>query len=103
MLGTLSKIQSNDQTLNQIQDLNIRTLNPVLQNQLLQGQLLQNQKLSSGANTINHKLGRNLIGWFLTRIRANAQVWDTQDSNSSPGQTLILNASTAVTVDLWVF
>ena len=103
MLTKLSKVQSTDDVLNRVQDGLIRSLNPVLGNQILQGQLLQSVSLATGLNTINHKLGRDLVGWFITRLRANSIVWDSQDTNQSSNLTLILNASAPVVIDLWVF
>lgn len=78
-------------------------LNPLISNQLTNGNLLTNQALASGANVINHKLGRPLKGWIITRCRAAATFYDTQDASLTPQLTLNLNSSAAVTVDLWVF
>ena len=80
-------------------------LSPLLNLPLVKGSVLQSVALSSSAspNVINHKLGRNLQGWFLVRNRANAVVWDSQDSNSTPNLTLNLLCSADVTVDIYVF
>ena len=99
----LAKIQSTDDVTNRIQDQLISKMNPVLSNQLTNGSLLTSISLNSGSNTVNHKLGRKLVGWFVTRLRANVQIWDSQDGNKNDSQTLLLNASGSVTVDIWVF
>lgn len=66
--------------------------------------LLTSVVLKSGqVNIINHTLGRTLTGWTVIRQRAQAQLWDTQDSNAAPNLTLWLNTSANVTVDLLVF
>lgn len=78
-------------------------LNPILRNALNQGLLLQNVQLVSGANVINHKLGRNLVGWFITRQRSAATLYDTQDVNQISNLTLNLTSSATVNVDLYVF
>lgn len=78
-------------------------LNPILTNPLVAGELLTGVALSSGANVVNHKLGRKLQGWVLTRVRANATVYDTQDLNARSQLTLLLTSSAAVIVDLYVF
>lgn len=65
--------------------------------------ILKNVALTTGANTINHKLGRKLQGWSIIRIRSAATIYDTQDSNQSPDLTLTLNASANVNVDIEVF
>jgi hypothetical protein len=78
-------------------------LNPVLSNPLFNGVHLPNVELSTGANTINHKLGRRLQGWIITRKRAGADIYDTQQSNARPNLTLDLVSSANVTVDLYVY
>ena len=78
-------------------------INPVLNNAFNNGLLLKDQSLAVGANVINHKLGRKLQGWVLTRVRAASSIYDTQDTNQSPQLTLNLQSSAAVVVDLYVF
>ena len=91
--GALSKVQDNIDM----------ALTPLLNAAITDGILLVNIPLASGLTQVEHRLGRPLKGWIITRQRANASVWDTQDTNSKASKTLALNASTAVTVDLWVF
>jgi hypothetical protein len=79
-------------------------LNPILARPTLDSSMLQNVSLTNGANVINHKLGRNLQGWFPVRFHGSyAQLYDTQDTNQTPSLTLNLNASANVVVDLVVF
>jgi hypothetical protein len=78
-------------------------INPVLNNPISNGVLLSNVVLTTGANVINHTLGRKLQGWTMTRIRASATFYDTQDTNTMPELTLQLNASGNVTVDIYCF
>jgi hypothetical protein len=80
-----------------------KEINPLLNNPVSNGVLLKSVVLASGDNTINHTLGRNLQGWVLVRVRAAATIYDKQDTNKMPELTLVLNASAAVTVDLYVF
>lgn len=70
---------------------------------LLDGVLLTNVELTTGLNSVPHKLGRELIGWIVVRPRADARLWDSQDDNIFKTKTLALNASADTTVDLWVF
>ena len=79
------------------------TLNPVLANPLLGGQLLDPQTLVLGDNTINHKLGRKLKGYFVVLNSAAATFYDKQAGNQMPQFTLVLNASAPTTVTLYVF
>lgn len=79
-------------------------LNPLLALPLSSGQILSNVSLVTGStNFINHKLSRKLQGWFVVRQRALASIYDAQDSNQNPVQTLALITSADVSVDLFVF
>jgi hypothetical protein len=102
-LEKLARVQTVSKEINQLQENVIRSVEPVLDNPLVDGVLLQSIILLSGGNTINHKLGRRLKGWIVTRIRASATIYDTQDTNLFPDLTLKLTASANVTVDLYVF
>lgn len=78
-------------------------LNPLLQLPQLKGEVLQSVSLQTGANIINHLLGRKLQGWQIVRQRSAASLYDTQDSNPSPQVTLYLTSSAPVVVDILVF
>ena len=72
---------------------------------LLDGHLLEGVKLTQGDNEIDHKLGRGLKGWILTRQDFDTIIIDKQVDNENADSNLILNSSTSgtATVDLWVF
>jgi hypothetical protein len=75
-------------------------LNNVLSFPISNGSILQDVPLLSGANVINHKLGRKLQGWAVVRmVGAFAQVYET----TSNTKTLTLNASAPTTISLLVF
>lgn len=78
-------------------------INPVLANPILNNNILKNVSLVAGSNTINHLLSRKLQGWIIVRQRALASIYDNQDSNPNPAQTLILTSNNPVVVDLVVF
>lgn len=101
---TLKKLSSENPETNKIQDNTQAALDPVLKSPLLNGTLLQNIKLQvSKNNDVDHKLNRNLRGWILVRQRAEATIWDLQDSNNLSKKTLRLRTTADVTVDIWVF
>jgi hypothetical protein len=79
------------------------TLNPLLANPIIQGQILSDVPLVMGANTINHGLGRKLVGYLVILNGANVTIYESQSTNQRPNLTLILNASGATTVSLYVF
>ena len=99
----LFKVQTTDRVVNQLQDNIANFVEPISDNVLLPGIILKNVALAASSNTIQHKLGRLLLGWFIVRQRASASIYDTQDTNPTPTKTLLLTSSAVVTVDLYVF
>ena len=89
--------------LQQTQNTWATILEPIVSNPIVNGLILKSVTLASGSNTINHRLGRKLQGWYIVRQRSAASVYDTQDSNQTPELTLTLESSAAVTVDIGVF
>lgn len=90
--------------MDQMQTLWASILNTFINKPALQVDILKNVSLVSGANIINHKLGRSLQGWYPTRFHGSfAEIYDTQDTNQTPQLTLNLNASANVIIDLVVF
>lgn len=92
-----------DRILSQLQTQWAKLINPVVNNPTSNSLILSNVLLVSGDNVIDHKLGRELIGWEVVRIRSAASLYDTQDTNQYPELTLALHASAPVSVDLLVF
>lgn len=75
-------------------------VNPVLGNPLNHASVLQNVALQSGVNVINHLLGRQMNGWFLTDKQGAAEIYRSAPLN---GLTLTLTSNAAVTVNIGVF
>ena len=99
----LPTYQTSNVTLNIIQSNWATLLNPLLDQAITQGQILENVDLVTGANTVNHRLGRKLRGWMIVRQRSSASIYDTQDTNPTPSVTLRLDSSANVKVDIFVF
>lgn len=89
---------------NKVQDNIQNALTPVLNKQILDGLQLTGIRLVAGqVNSIEHKLGRALIGYIITRKSANSNIWDSQDANRLSNLTLALLCSVDCTVDIWVY
>jgi hypothetical protein len=95
--------KSEDNSLTLLQTAWATQINPVLSLPQSSGIILKNVSLILGDNTIDHRLGRDLQGWQLIRVRAAATIYDKQDSNQLKSRTLVLNSSAPVVVDLFVF
>ncbi len=96
-------IASDSEQLTMLQTRWASILGPLLANPMLSGAVLKQVSLTTGSNVVNHRLGRKLQGWFLTRKRAAGNIYDTQDSNSMPELTLQLESSTSAVVDIYVY
>lgn len=104
MLKQYKKISSSDRAVNQLQENVEQVLSPIIDKEIIDGILIKDIELTTGQdNHINHLLGKTLTGYLITRQKASAIIWDSQDSNTSQSRTLILNCSANVTVSLWVF
>ncbi len=75
-------------------------IEPVLNNPLNKANLLTNVSLAVGSNVINHKLGRQMQGWFLADIQGAAQIYRSAAMNPL---TLTLHSDAIVVVNLAVF
>lgn len=75
-------------------------LNPVLANPLNSVSILKNVDLLTGANIINHLLGREMQGWMILDIDAAVVPYRSAPFNNL---TLTLTASAPCTVNIGVF
>ena len=102
-LKALKTIQPKEYELDTVQR-NVKEFAGQLEkNVVLDGILLENiSLLSASSNTVNHKLGRKIKGWIVTKIQANANVWENS-TQPLPSSTLILDVSADCTVSLYVF
>lgn len=101
-LPRFAKIQSEDETLNRVQDNAKKTLDALSDVLFMSGALLT-VTLTGGAFTpVPHGLGRPVLGYLVLRRSANAVLWDRADSTDSHA-FLYLQPSATVTVTLWVF
>ncbi len=92
--------KANDQQFMQMQTAWAAEINPVLALPIVQGFLLSNIALINGETTINHLLGRKMIGWIIVDIDTGAAVYRSKPYND---KTLTLTSGASCTVSLWVF
>lgn len=78
-------------------------IDPLIANTSNNASILKSIRLVVGDNIINHRLGKTLTGWRIVRKRANANIYDKQDTNQMPDLTLVLNSDAIVTIDVEVF
>lgn len=97
-MAGFTRIQTPDRNLQLIQD-NISTaLNPLQAIPMAGGNMLTGIVLTSGNNNINHKLSHTPQFWILANTNAAVNLYQV----SANSTVLVLNASAAVTISLWV-
>ena len=76
------------------------SLNPVILNPISSLQILNSLNLIIGSNVINHGLGRQMQGWFLTDLQGASTIYRIAPMNDL---TLTLYSSAAVNCSIGVF
>ncbi len=98
------RVQSEDRVVNQIQDNIQDVFNDLTKTQILNNLIIKDIPLTSGVlNVVNHKLGRNPLGYFIIKKNANSVIWDEQSNNSVSDRTVKLRCSTSCIVDILIF
>lgn len=104
MPAQLPQFQNDDKAFQMMQNAWASILDPIVAKPIVAGLLLKDVALINGTTVVNHKLGRKLTGWIITRMQgAFGQVYDLQNTNQMTNLTLVLHSNVAVTCDLWVF
>lgn len=100
----LKTINVTDLPLSFIQDNVENFTNQFGNKKIIEGISVTRIAMTSGVDkVVNHKLGRQWLGWIVTRKSNAADVFESSTSNPAPKNTIILQANANVTLDLWVF
>lgn len=100
---TLRKLPGQDQTLTQLQaNIDVAFKN-ALSEPMLRGTLIKDVSIGTTDTTISHGLGRDYQGFVVARLKSDARVWESSTGNPQPSTQIILKASAACTVNLWVY
>lgn len=94
----LKRIRTNNYELERIQQNMIDYTSQFKKAVINDGILLKDLEINTTL-TVSHLLNRNLIGYFVVKKNANADIW----SSLSDDKILVLNSSSNVTINLWVF
>ena len=107
MLKAFRKIRVKDQQLDDVQSNIANTINPVLKSLIVDGVLAKDVDLVSGANRVNHKLGRIPEGWLIVDRNATATIFKTLPTTAAntitDSSTISLTSSGTVRVSIWFF
>ena len=101
MFPSLPLLQLGEFKLDQMQKNIVGLVNNITKNPFLDGVLIQNVDLSATQKAVPHKLNRAYVGFFITNINANANVWVSASDDKAA--FIKLTASGTCIVDIWVF
>lgn len=103
-MRTFQKIFTADPLQQRLQDNIANSFNQIEQLPQLNSTIVTNVVLLGGVDTfVEHKLARQIQGWQIIRINANAVVWDSATKNAQPTSLIILQASVTCTVSILFF
>lgn len=97
----------NSRAVQQGMDSSNRVIQDILDKDILNGRPIKEQTLAVGSvNKISHNLGRRYKGFFITNLTAPVVIYAT--AATSPDRELwlscsALDATTSLTVDIWVY
>lgn len=77
-----------------------RAVNRIVECPILDGKALLDVAVLTSDTVVHHNRGTIPTGVLVTRLGADARVWESAPRTAS---TITLRASAAATVDLWVF
>lgn len=96
------RVQAKDVDVQRLQDAVSPIFKQLISKQIIDGFLIEDVTITGGtAYTLNHGLGFPPRGWIVCKKNAESDVWETV--STTPNSTLILNATSTVTISLWVF
>lgn len=125
-MKAIPRVKTEDRAVDQLQSNIVPPLNALLTMPLLQGNLITTNPspavlpgvgtglsmtgialtTAAAGNRINHGLGRNYVGWLITRKRGLGDVYeDVNVANGVPQYnfSILLRTSVNVIIDLYIF
>jgi hypothetical protein len=102
MLPSFRKTRVLNADVKNFQDAVAQIFNQILKKQIIDGVILEDLTITSGTPlSIDHGLNTLIRGWIVIRKNASSNIYES--ASDTPTKTLILNASSNVTISLWVF
>lgn len=97
------KVIGGPRELTQLQTNVEQAVGQVIRNPLINGRLVEGIALTTTTYKLEHKLGRPVRGYIVVGNGASAIIHDNLSTETQPELYLPLIASTATTVNLWVY
>lgn len=99
-MKSYKKLPTNDPVIRQIQNNTEQAITPILDKEIIDGIIVKEIELSTGVeNIVNHKLGREPLGYIIVKKNANSVIWNSSINK----RNIDLRCSANVTVNIWIF
>ena len=84
---------------------NVNTaLKQIANSAIIDGVLIKGVNVGTADTIVNHKLGREPLGWIVVRKNEAGEVYESSTVNKNRDKVLILRGSTATTdTNFWIF
>jgi hypothetical protein len=84
---------------------NVNTaLKQIANSAIIDGVLIKNIDVGTADTIVNHKLGREPLGWIVVRKNEAGEIYESSTVNKNRDKFLILRGSTATTdTNFWIF
>tara|TARA_R100000664_G_scaffold25460_1_gene35450 strand:- start:2505 stop:2828 length:324 start_codon:yes stop_codon:yes gene_type:complete len=84
---------------------NVNTaLKQIANSAIIDGVLIKNIDVGTADTIVNHKLGREPLGWIVVRKNETGEIYESSTVNKNRDKVLILRGSTATTdTNFWIF
>lgn len=100
-VGQMRQTMFEDYRISQFQDAANQQFSQISKIPFINGNLISDQALTaSTANTIDTKLGKKAVGYFVISNTANTPIWNDSISSDT---SIVLRCSADTTVSIWVF
>ena len=100
---SFTEVQSKDDSVNRIQKNIKAALNPVLDLPFSAGVHKKDVAITTSDTLVDHGLGRNMVGYFVTKQDADTSIFVSSTSNDIPQFQVILKSGATVTADIFFF
>ena len=101
-LKNFQKIKTDDEGIMLFQDYVYATINSIVKCPIVDNTVIEDIALVAGVeNRVDHKLGRNPVGYIIIKKNAQSDIWDSL--SASPALNLSLHCSVNCTVSIYCF
>ncbi len=100
----VKQIDPENQSITQTQS-NVNTaVRQIANSPIIDGVLIKNIDVGTTDTVINHKLGREPLGWIIVRKNEAGEIYESTTVNNNRDKFLLLRGSTATTdTNFWIF